>query len=166
MIESGSDRMLTEAASMLTGLGYAWGPNGWAKQGKARRASSAMTVSAEALVDDGLSPQLAAEWLAHRKAKRAPLTQRAWDGIKREATIAKWTISQAVIKSIERNWTAFEAAWVYDERVFTSAKRGPTAAEMRVMQACPGIAAPHLRQQVQQPFTIDAGDQDEFKRLG
>lgn len=69
-------------------------------------------LTASALQEDGLEPDLASEFLAHRKRKKAPLTQRAWDAIKREAAKAGWSLQDAVTKVIERDWKSFEADWV------------------------------------------------------
>ena len=69
-------------------------------------------VSSSELVADGLPEDLAAEWLAHRKARKAKLTALAWAGFKSEVSKAGWSVEDAVRKAIARNWTAFEAAWV------------------------------------------------------
>jgi len=65
---------------------------------------------------DGLDADLAASWLAHRRAKKAKLTALAWRGFKAEADKAGWDYGAAVIKAIARNWIGFEAAWVADQR--------------------------------------------------
>lgn len=65
---------------------------------------------------DGLDADLAASWLAHRRAKKAKLTALAWRGFKSEADKAGWGYGAAVIKAISRNWTGFEAAWVQEGR--------------------------------------------------
>lgn len=64
------------------------------------------------LVADGIEAQLAADFIAHRKTKKAKLTQRAWNGLKAEAMKAGWPLSAAVEKVITRNWQTFEAGWV------------------------------------------------------
>lgn len=72
-------------------------------------------VPIERLIEDGVSPETAKDFLAHRKTKNAPLTERAWSGIKAEAAKAGWNLEQALDKTIKRNWIAFEAAWVAKE---------------------------------------------------
>jgi hypothetical protein len=69
-------------------------------------------VSSSELVSDGLPEDLASEWLAHRKARKAKLTALAWAGFKAEVAKAGWSVEDAVRKAIARNWTAFEADWV------------------------------------------------------
>ena len=69
-------------------------------------------VSPSELIADGLPEDLATEWLAHRKTRKAKLTALAWAGFKAEVLKAGWSVEDAVRKAISRNWTAFEADWV------------------------------------------------------
>lgn len=52
------------------------------------------------------------DFLAIRKAKRAPLTNTALDAIKREAAKAGWTLNEALAESVARGWQGFKADWV------------------------------------------------------
>lgn len=78
-------------------------------------ASKSSAVRVDALVADGLTTQTAAEFLQARRAKRAPLTARAWEGIKAEAGRAGWPVERAVLKALQRGWQSFEAKWVEGE---------------------------------------------------
>ncbi|WP_147309716.1 hypothetical protein [Cupriavidus taiwanensis] len=78
---------------------------------KTKRASLAVSD----LVADGLTEEIAADWLAHRRSKKAPLTATAWAGVKREAQKAGWSLQAAVEKAMARGWQGFEAAWVSGE---------------------------------------------------
>lgn len=51
------------------------------------------------------------EFQTIRKAKRAPLTPKALQGIEREAGKAGITTAQALTICIERGWQGFQAAW-------------------------------------------------------
>lgn len=64
------------------------------------------------LTAEGVGADVAAEFLAHRKRKRAPLTPLAWQGIKREVEKAGWTLDAALRKCVERGWQGFDADWV------------------------------------------------------
>lgn len=75
------------------------------------------------LVAFGVDAQVADEFLAIRKRKRAPLTQLALDGIRREADRVGWTLDQAMRKCVERGWVGFEAAWVQKET--TAGRKAP-----------------------------------------
>jgi hypothetical protein len=61
---------------------------------------------------EGVSDQVWADFLAHRKAKRAPLTDTALQGIVREAGKAGMPVSDALAMCCTRGWQGFEAAWV------------------------------------------------------
>lgn len=74
--------------------------------GKPRKSSAA-----DELVELGVSQQIASDFLAIRKAKRAPLTATALDGIKREAGKAGITLEDALRVCVERGWQAFKAEW-------------------------------------------------------
>lgn len=79
--------------------------------GKPRKSSGA-----DELVELGVSQQIAADFLAIRKAKRAPLTATALDGIKREAGKAGITLEDALRVCVERGWQAFKAEWHHGDR--------------------------------------------------
>lgn len=72
-------------------------------------------VESAEMVGDGLTAQTADEFLAHRKRKRAPLTPRAWAGIKTEAQKAGWPLESAIVKAMARGWQSFDAAFVANE---------------------------------------------------
>lgn len=64
------------------------------------------------LMAEGVSEQHAADWLKVRKDKKAPLTVTAWEGVKREAELARLTPAQAVKTSAENGWQGFKASWL------------------------------------------------------
>jgi hypothetical protein len=57
------------------------------------------------------------DFVAHRKTKRASLTQTAMDGIAREATAAGWPLESALREAILRGWQGFKAEWVKEQPV-------------------------------------------------
>ncbi len=69
----------------------------------------------------GVDEQVASEFLALRKRKRAPLTPLALQGIRREADRVGWTLDQALRKCIERGWQGFESGWVSNDRAVVAA---------------------------------------------
>jgi uncharacterized protein YdaU (DUF1376 family) len=52
------------------------------------------------------------EFKSLRKAKKAPITQRAIDALTNEANKAGWTLEKALEECIVRGWQAFKADWV------------------------------------------------------
>lgn len=63
------------------------------------------------LKNAGIDGQLAKDFLRVRKAKKAPLTQTAVDGILREASVAGISVIEAVTICVDRNWLSFNAGW-------------------------------------------------------
>ena len=64
-----------------------------------------------ALLALGVDAQVAADWLAVRKAKRAALTQTALDGMVDEAHRAGISVAEAVRICAVRGWQGFKASW-------------------------------------------------------
>jgi uncharacterized protein YdaU (DUF1376 family) len=60
----------------------------------------------------GVSNSVWQEFKSLRKAKKAPITQRAIDKISEEANLAGWTLEKALEECIVRGWQAFKADWV------------------------------------------------------
>jgi hypothetical protein len=72
----------------------------------------------------GVSDSVWQEFKSLRKAKKAPITQRAIDKISEEAKLAGWTLEKALEECIVRGWQAFKADWV--------AKKGNPADNIRL----------------------------------
>jgi len=73
---------------------------------------------------EGVSDSVWQEFKSLRKAKKAPITQRAIDKISEEANSAGWTLEKALEECIVRGWQAFKAEWV--------AKKGNPADNIRL----------------------------------
>jgi uncharacterized protein YdaU (DUF1376 family) len=73
---------------------------------------------------EGVSDSVWQEFKSLRKAKKAPITQRAIDKISEEANLAGWTLEKALEECIVRGWKAFKAEWV--------AKKGNPADNIRL----------------------------------
>ncbi len=75
-------------------------------------AAAKAALSVADLVGMGVEQQVAADFIAVRKAKKAPLTSTALDGIKREAEKAGITLGRALATCAVRGWGGFNAEWV------------------------------------------------------
>jgi uncharacterized protein YdaU (DUF1376 family) len=64
---------------------------------------------------EGVSQSVWDDFKTLRKAKKAPITQRAIDGLINEANKAGWTLEQALSECCVRGWQAFKAEWVADK---------------------------------------------------
>ena len=60
----------------------------------------------------GVDPQIASDWIAMRKQKRAAVTETAIAGIRREAEKAGLSLQDALAMCCARGWTGFKADWV------------------------------------------------------
>lgn len=76
--------------------------------GKPERVKS---ITAKQLVAMGVDDQHAKDWLAVRKAKRAPLTPTALEGVRKEAEKAGKTLAQAIEIAANENWAGYKASW-------------------------------------------------------
>jgi len=66
----------------------------------------------EYLTSLGVDAETASDWLQLRRAKHAPPTKLAIDGIAREAALAKVSLAAALAECCQRGWTGFKAAWL------------------------------------------------------
>jgi len=101
-------------------------------------------TSAVALPPDGVSDSVWTDFLKVRKAKKAPMTDTALDGIRAEAEKAGLTLQEALQMCCARGWQGFKAAWLDDQKRGGIAR---TIAGQRLQQAqdfAPGIAASPL----------------------
>ena len=61
---------------------------------------------------EGVSQSVWDEFIAHRKAKKAKVTELVIEGIAKEASKAGWSLEDALKETIVRNWQSFKAEWV------------------------------------------------------
>lgn len=64
------------------------------------------------LTPDGVSEIVWNDFVKHRKAKKAQITDRVIEDIKKEATKAGWTLEDALKETVVRNWQSFKSDWV------------------------------------------------------
>lgn len=58
-----------------------------------------------------VDPQVWEDWIAHRRAKRATVTQTVLEQFRKEAAKAGVTLEVALRESVARGWQGFRAAW-------------------------------------------------------
>jgi uncharacterized protein YdaU (DUF1376 family) len=61
---------------------------------------------------DEVTDQTWTDFLAHRKLKRATVSDTVLDSIRREAQKAGWSLDAALRECVARNWQGFKAEWV------------------------------------------------------
>ena len=64
---------------------------------------------------DDVSNELWADFLNHRKQKKAPVTERVVSLLRKEAKTAGWKLEEVINEMMVRNWTGFKADWVKDD---------------------------------------------------
>lgn len=74
---------------------------------KSKKAKTAL----ELLAEFGITDQLAEDFIAHRKIKKAPITQTALERLQAQAEIVDLPLEEVVAIMIDRNWTGFNAKW-------------------------------------------------------
>lgn len=79
---------------------------------KSRSTGTATKKQTSVVKPDDVSADLWADFLNHRKQKKAPVTDRVISLIRNEAKNAGWTLKEALNEVILRNWTGFKAEWV------------------------------------------------------
>ncbi|WP_233116562.1 replication protein [Aggregatibacter actinomycetemcomitans] len=81
------------------------------------------------LAEFGIVGQLAEDFIAHRKSKRAAITKTVLVGYQRESHKAGIPLAEAITISIERNWQGFKAGWNWrDDNVATTTNTRKTSA--------------------------------------
>lgn len=94
-------------------------------------------VAKAELISRGVDEQLACDWLTLRKAKKAPATLVAINGIAKEARNAGLSLAEALATCCQRGWTGFRADWVADipNQRQANAPRRPTQHDERAYTA-------------------------------
>lgn len=71
----------------------------------------------------GVEEQIASDWLALRKSKKAPPTQTAINAICKQANLAGLSINEALEACCMNGWQGFKAEWVAPKnKTLTDAK--------------------------------------------
>lgn len=81
------------------------------------------------------NPKVLADWLAHRKAKRAPVSETVIEGVGRELAKAKsmgWGVDDCLTECMTRNWQGFKADWLKPDP--TKEKKNETGSRMSAVE--------------------------------
>lgn len=94
------------------------------------------------------------DWLQLRKAKKAPVTATVLEHATRESVKAGMPLADFLRVWCARGSQGLEADWLKPHERAGPGTRAPTAAEQRVLQASPALAAPHLKQKNVAQLTV------------
>ena len=92
---------------------------------------------------DDVSESVWQDFQAVRKAKRAPLTDTALKGIRREAGKAGIPLADAIAYCVERNWVGFNAGW-YADRSGKQPRASPQQKHAAAARAIFGAPSPEF----------------------
>ncbi len=90
---------------------------------------------------DSVPVQVWSDFLAIRKAKRAPLTATALDGIKSEATKAGMALADVLTLCCTRGWQSFKAEWIESAKANSPARKVPARENFETIDYGNGIRA-------------------------
>jgi hypothetical protein len=93
-----------------------------AKGGKPAKAAKSAEPAAAIACPADVPAGVFADFLTIRKARRAPLTNTALEGIGREAGKAGISLADALAVCCERGWVGFRADWYGDGNTLAAAK--------------------------------------------
>ena len=66
----------------------------------------------KSLLEIGVTPQVAEDWLKVRKAKKAANTETAFKRIQHEIQLSGLSADECITIAVERSWQGFKAEWV------------------------------------------------------
>lgn len=127
-----ADRLAAEQSAEAARLAAEREAAAAAKQAKAAKpvkAAKAAEPAAAIACPDDVPAEVFADFLTIRKSKRAPLTNTALAGIRREADKAGLSLADALAVCCERGWVGFRADWHSDSGALASAKTARPVAE-------------------------------------
>lgn len=69
-----------------------------------------------ALISIGVSPQVAEDWMAVRKAKQAANTETAFKSIAKEIQLSGRSADECITLAVENSWRGFKAEWLFNQQ--------------------------------------------------
>lgn len=90
--------------------------NGCTKRKEKRKEKESSKTSFSIPRPEDVPEQLWADFVTHRKAKKAPITETVIKRTRSEAAKCSMTLSQAIEMMVARGWQGFEARFVLDNR--------------------------------------------------
>lgn len=77
----------------------------------------------ELLIALGVTSEVAKDFIAHRKAKKAPVTKTALTRITNEATKAGISLEDALREMCARGWQGFKAEWIKEKKTYSDVRQ-------------------------------------------
>jgi hypothetical protein len=73
--------------------------------------NNTLSTESNSLKPQEVTEQTWVDFVAHRKARKSPITRTALTRIQNEANKAGWTLEEALCECVAQGWTGFKADW-------------------------------------------------------
>ena len=100
----------------------------------------------KSLLEIGVSPQVAEDWLKVRKAKKAANTETAFKRIQKEIELSGLSADECITIAVERSWQGFKAEWVANYQ--RQSPQRPSGRKVSVLENNMMVAEELLRMQM------------------
>lgn len=100
----------------------------------------------KSLLEIGVSPQVAEDWLKVRKAKKAANTETAFKRIQKEIELSGLSADECITIAVERSWQGFKAEWICNYQ--RQSPQRPTGRRVSVLENNQMVAEELLRIQM------------------
>lgn len=100
----------------------------------------------KSLLEIGVSPQVAEDWLKVRKAKKAANTETAFKRIQKEIELSGLSADECITIAVERSWQGFKAEWICNYQ--RQSPQRPTGRRVSVLENNQMVAEELLRMQM------------------
>lgn len=88
----------------------------------------------QALLEMGVSPQVAKDFMAVRKEKKAKDTQTAIKGLQREIAKSGMTAEECITISVENSWKGFKVEWLDEKKPMAQRRQVPETNFQKLMK--------------------------------
>lgn len=100
----------------------------------------------KSLLEIGVTPQVAEDWLKVRKTKKAANTETAFKRIQKEIELSGLSADECITIAVERSWQGFKAEWVANYQ--RQSLQRPTGRKVSVLENNMAVAEELLRMQM------------------
>ena len=100
----------------------------------------------KSLLEIGVTPQVAEDWLKVRKAKKAANTETAFKRIQHEIQLSGLSADECITIAVERSWQGFKAEWIANYQ--RQSPQRPTGRKVSVLENNMMVAEELLRMQM------------------
>lgn len=97
-----------------------------------------------ALISIGVSPQVAEDWMAVRKAKQAANTETAFKSIAKEIELSGRSADECITLAVENSWRGFKAEWLFNHQRIPARPTGKKSVLENNMEVAEQLMRMHI----------------------